>query len=365
MRILSFDIESCTGNPYDGSLCSFGYVLTENGKIVETDDLLCNPLPKHFTLGKWGQEPALKLAYSVDTFRSSPRFNRSYPRIKALFARCDFAIGFSVGNDLKYLNNACDKFSLERINYKFLDVQLLAGLVFPEIKNLGLKAPAEKFGIVFLAHRSDEDARVTLAVFEKIISFYGKPFTEFLNDFDIKFGVNNQNGHVGCYSLYAVNQRIETGSKAVKKLIFSGYKRIADKNIETENSLLKGKYIGVSEKITSENTELTGKLVATVYRAGGRFSDRDHTADIIVAEKGDASINRLYHAKTAVFEIITPEKFFEKYGLSEYPFDNTEALLYHYTEVISDREEPKQEALLHTRAANKNDNTQIQSENGK
>ena len=81
MRILSFDIESCTGNPYDGSLCSFGYVVYDNGKITEADDLLCNPLPKYFTLGKWGEEPTLKLAYPVSAFRKSPRFDKIYPRI--------------------------------------------------------------------------------------------------------------------------------------------------------------------------------------------------------------------------------------------------------------------------------------------
>ena len=45
MKLLSFDIESCTGSHNDASLCSFGYVVYDNGKITEADDLLCNPLP--------------------------------------------------------------------------------------------------------------------------------------------------------------------------------------------------------------------------------------------------------------------------------------------------------------------------------
>ena len=339
MRILSFDIESCTGNPYDGSLCSFGYVVYDNGKITEADDLLCNPLPKYFTLGKWGEEPTLKLAYPVSAFRKSPRFDKIYPRIKELFSDCDFAIGFSMGNDHKYLNNACDKFSLERISYKFLDVQLLVGLVFPELKNLGLKAPAEKFGIEFLAHRSDEDARVTLEVFEKVVSSYGKSFKDFLNDFGIEFGTNGQKGHVGCYSVEAINQRIATGSKAVRKLLFDGYKRVAAENVQKKNFLLKGKYVAVSEKITAGDETLTKRIVATVFASDGNFQNRDNAPDMVIANDGDKSISRFYHTKNPNFEVITPDVFFERYGVFEYPFNDTEAALFHYTEVISDSEE--------------------------
>jgi len=72
MKILSFDIESCTGNPWDGSLCSFGFVLAENGAIIKREDILVNPLPRFFSLGKFGEEANIKLAYPVSAFRSSP-----------------------------------------------------------------------------------------------------------------------------------------------------------------------------------------------------------------------------------------------------------------------------------------------------
>ena len=85
MKILSFDIESCTGNPTDGSLCSFGYCLSNDFDIIEKKDILVNPKPKKFKLGKSGEEARIKLAYSEEEFRSAPRFPAAYRKIRPLF----------------------------------------------------------------------------------------------------------------------------------------------------------------------------------------------------------------------------------------------------------------------------------------
>lgn len=74
MKILSFDIESCTGNPLDGSLCSFGYCMAEDFEIITKEDILVNPKPKKFRLGKYGEEAKIKLAYSEEEFRRAPVF---------------------------------------------------------------------------------------------------------------------------------------------------------------------------------------------------------------------------------------------------------------------------------------------------
>lgn len=341
MRILSFDIESCTGNPYDGSLCSFGYVFSENGAVKDSADILCNPLPARFTLGKWGQEPTLKLAYPVSTFRKQPRFSEIYLKIKKLFEEADFAIGFSVSNDLKYLNNACDKFGLPRINYKFLDVQLLAGLVFPEVKNLGLKTVAEKFEKEFLAHRSDEDARVTLNVFENVVKAYGKPLESLLEDFGIVYGTNGQEGHVNCYSLYAIKERLDTQSKGVKKLLFDCFKRVAKKNVTQKSQTLFPYRVGVSEKIVTSDTDTVEKIVAAVYACGGKFADRNNPCNLMIAEENDKSVRYLNRANTGEVKFVTPQKFLIEYGGDFHPFDKMQALLLHYGELVSDREEDK------------------------
>ena len=198
MRILTFDIESCTGNPLDGSLCSFGYVLCENGVVAGGGDILCNPLPERFLLGGFGKSIGLKLAYPTSHFRRQPRFDRRYCEIKALFDSVDLVLGFAVQNDLRYLNNACDSFSLPRIPFKFLDVQLLGGLVLPEHRNHGLKAFAEQFNIEFIEHRSDEDARVTYEIFARLVELSGKTLTELVERYGItraaqdEFAINSQ-----------------------------------------------------------------------------------------------------------------------------------------------------------------------------
>ena len=125
MRILSFDIESCTGNPYDASLCSFGYVVAEDDKITEQNDVLCNPVPARFTLGNFGKTPEIKFAYTVKQFRSQPRFDRRYRAIKGLFESADVVIGFALQNDLKFINNTGNDIYIsscadnEKVTFKF------------------------------------------------------------------------------------------------------------------------------------------------------------------------------------------------------------------------------------------------------
>ncbi len=86
MKILSFDIESCTGNPLDGSLCSFGYCMAEDFEIVTKEDILVNPKPKKFRLGKYGEEAKIKLAYSEEEFRRAAGgfLRRVFPRARLL-----------------------------------------------------------------------------------------------------------------------------------------------------------------------------------------------------------------------------------------------------------------------------------------
>ena len=73
-----------------------------------------------------------------EEFRKSPRFSKVYNDIKRLFLKADLCIGFAVGNDVRYLNNACQAFRLPLIAYRFIDVQMLAGYIDEENKGMGL-----------------------------------------------------------------------------------------------------------------------------------------------------------------------------------------------------------------------------------
>ena len=135
MEYLVIDTESCTGRSDDGSLCSIGYaVCDENFNVIEKEDILINPLPKRFLVGdkKNAKRTGVTFAYTVEEFRKAPRFCDLYDRIKSIFSGRT-VLGFSMANDVKYLNDACDSFSLPRIEYNFYDVQFIYQLLYAGI----------------------------------------------------------------------------------------------------------------------------------------------------------------------------------------------------------------------------------------
>ena len=85
MRYLFFDIECSEGK----SMCSFGYVLTdEKFRILEKDDILMNP-EAIFHTGAWGKKnreayPGIEMAYPKEVFLKSPTFPALYEKSKRL-----------------------------------------------------------------------------------------------------------------------------------------------------------------------------------------------------------------------------------------------------------------------------------------
>lgn len=344
MKILAFDIESCTGAPWDGSLCSFGYVLAENGVAVRQEDILVNPLPKFFTLGKFGEAPTLKLAYPVSVFRSSPRFNARFSAIKGLFEEADLVIGFSVQNDMKYLNNACDAFSLPRINFEFLDVQVLAGLALPEYKNMGLRAVAAHYGIEFTEHRSDEDARATYEIFLKLLEISGGNAERLIEKFSVVKGKNGAAGHVNCYSIEDVRSRLVSGGKSVKKILVQYYGKHAGERVARRGDLFENKTVGVSEYIYAPDTPLARKIIATAAAEGGTFDSSLQSCDYFVAAENDKAAYRVKKINRGC-KILSVGEFEEICGgLIDCEFDDFAVLTAHYGQLYTDRETPVERA---------------------
>ena len=57
------DIESCNGRSFGASMCSFGYALADADlTLTEQKDILINPLPKKFMLGRPGETSKITLS---------------------------------------------------------------------------------------------------------------------------------------------------------------------------------------------------------------------------------------------------------------------------------------------------------------
>ena len=336
MKVLSFDIESCTGSPYDGSLCSFGYYLAEEGKKISSGDILVNPLPRAFTLGGYGKEPVLKLAYPIGVFRRQPRFDARFSAIKGVFEQAELVVGFAVQNDLRYLNNACDRFSLPRVEFSFLDVQILVGLIIPELRSAGLKAVADRFGVEYLEHRSDEDARVTYIVFEKVMELYGDTLQALMCEKGLVLGFNRKDGHVNCYSEELLKERIASNSRAVKKIIIHYFCERAKKIPRRGRALVK-KAVGISESVYAEGTSLARKIIATIFAEGGDYEQSPLGCNIYIVGDGDDRSEKLGKINRRKCRIMTAKEFSDAYGgFADMDADELKALVEYTTRLSPD-----------------------------
>lgn len=129
MKYLFFDIECSNSFNKSPKMCEFGYVLVdENFKIIEKDGIPMSPGSKsrenRFDESIYKREPEFQWAYDTDYYFECPEFSEYYPLIKRLFGMKDVVIfGYSVDNDIRYLDNAFQRYELEPVEYKAYDIQ--------------------------------------------------------------------------------------------------------------------------------------------------------------------------------------------------------------------------------------------------
>lgn len=162
MNILSFDIECCDGQ----HICEFGYVKTdENFNVLDRGCILVAPkLP--FKLGAPG-EARIKLHFSEEEYGAAPEFCDVHKRIgDILQAEGQIVIGFSVKNDVRYLNIACGRYGLAPYKFATIDVQQIFGVLEGEGRCASLERAAETLGVEMdvALHKSDDDAYLTLGL---------------------------------------------------------------------------------------------------------------------------------------------------------------------------------------------------------
>ena len=286
MRILTFDTESSTGCTNDGSLCSLGYYnCDENFRPIEQRDIVINPLAR-FRYQIIGKNRKVDLAYSLAEFRSAPRFNEKYQEIKDLFNSCDFVVGFAVENDVKYLRDACDKFELEQITYKFIDVKQLLELFGDEYKDKGLGSIAEGLGVEFIAHRSDEDARVTALVLKYLCDKHKLSVLKLIEFAGVVFGENKKESFSHSYSLsqlYQKNGFIRTGRQT--NALLDHAEKVAFKSYVKGGTLSK-KSVAIAKCIKFENIDNTFGLLQKIYSLSAKYAPCVQVANLYVYRDG-------------------------------------------------------------------------------
>ncbi len=159
MAIIVFDIECSDGR----NICSFGYVVADNSLEVKVKrDIIINPRIGRIRVHKL----APPLPYPIAEFYKAPDFKAYYTEIAALLSDPNNSVfGFSTMNDAIFLNNACTRYGLPHIEFKFYDCQKMYGKLHDQGQQIGLETLANMYEIpVEHIHKSDDDALTTLGV---------------------------------------------------------------------------------------------------------------------------------------------------------------------------------------------------------
>ena len=174
MKYLFFDIEGAC--PKLSTIATFGYALTdESFNVLAREDILMNPASKY----DWYVLKNL-LAYTKAELAKHPKFSEHYEKIKSLLEDSETIVcGFSIVNDLKYLNSECKRYSLPSFTFSFLDVQKLTDKYFESKNQIGIERAYAMLEISdeILLHRSDEDALAAMKVAKKLCEKTGLTLT--------------------------------------------------------------------------------------------------------------------------------------------------------------------------------------------
>ncbi len=175
MKYLFFDIEGAC--PKLSTIATFGYALTdESFRVLAREDILMNPASRY----DWYVLKNL-LSYTKAELAKHPKFDAHYDNLKALLEDGDTVVcGYSIVNDLKYLNSECKRYSLPPLRFSFLDVQTLADKYFESKNQIGIERAYAMLEITdeILLHRSDEDALAAMKVAKKLCEKTGLTLPE-------------------------------------------------------------------------------------------------------------------------------------------------------------------------------------------
>lgn len=171
MNYLFFDIECSNCLNGEGKICSFGFVLTDDRfQVIKKKDILVDPKAP-FLLGSSRTGEGITLAYPLFRFRWAHTFPYYYQEIKKLLTDPNnLPIGFAADQDINFLLYTCERYHLEKIRFRYLDVQKLEKLSSKSQMPHGLDVLIERYQLEkHIYHRSDEDAYMTMEILLKLL----------------------------------------------------------------------------------------------------------------------------------------------------------------------------------------------------
>lgn len=282
MNYVFFDTECANCKNGNGKICSFGYVkCDESFNIIKKKDILINP-ESPFMLGNAKNGDGIKLAYPLFKFRNSHTFPYYYEEIKSLLENKDNVIfGFSLSQDINFLQYTCSRYSKKQIEYHAFDIQLLDKKYF-NLKNIeGLDTLIERYNLKsYTYHRSDDDALMSMEVYKKLLEIMNLTTNEvFVKYSDCIISVDE---------IIKANivRKEKKKQKEILNRLFSNLciNPYANINIELLDDFFNGKKVVFERKLFNDKTKEILDIKNQIYQKGGRIVESYFDADYIVIE---------------------------------------------------------------------------------
>lgn len=185
MKYLFFDIESPDGGI--GAMCEFGYVITdEQFNVLDQQVITMNP-ERCFNTGYRKGRPNVSFYFPKEKYLSSPKFPYYYDRIKKLLTVPDtIVLGYSVGNDIRYIAFTSQRYHKPVFNYFAYDVQKMHRTLNNLVNMASLDKAVEEIPLEdkkgLTSHRSDCDAKMTMLVLKNLLKTKNLTINDLIND---------------------------------------------------------------------------------------------------------------------------------------------------------------------------------------
>ena len=311
MRYVFFDIECADGGK--GSICSFGYVITdENFCELESADIVINP-ESRFHLSGRSKAPSILFAYTEAEFKKAPRFPVFYEKIRSLLEADDqIVVGHSVQDDVNFLCKACERYRLTPLKFSFVDSQSLYAQVYGCGGQIGLDRACEEFAVEkpVDVHKSEEDARAAMLVVKAICQRQGVSLTKYAKT--LRIGGETENFKIFCSYIHP------------NRTMFQSFLE----NVQPKNprkQVFAGKCVSSSMAIEQPKQAQIYHLIQMIVDAGGSYPRVASQCDIFVTLSSGNEGRICKRTKTAYdarrggrsIEFITLDELLKRLGLSK------------------------------------------------
>ncbi|MGL5979133.1 MAG: 3'-5' exonuclease [Erysipelotrichaceae bacterium] len=181
MKVLAIDFE--TANQYSESACAIGYVLFEDGRMVQQDAYLIKPHPRFAYFNYYN----VKIHHISESMVSNaPDFAWVMHQISHLFSDA-LVIAHNAPFDLKVLRSLCQLYQIALPRFYTLDTVRLARVAFPQLENHHLNTVCSYLNVPLLHHDACSDAHGCMQVYLHAIEQLGPKATQVQKQFMKEF----------------------------------------------------------------------------------------------------------------------------------------------------------------------------------